>query len=118
MPNYALPQLGNHRSAFCILVHDMNDSTSAEAYCTLGGEVVPAKTAQQIGQRSGLQPSAPLVTPLAAPGKQPEPGAAPMKRQKNRGRRREEGSGDDPGVHELRVCALFRIALQRCCWAD
>ena len=84
----------------------------------LGGEVVPAKTAQQIGERSGLQPSAPLVTPLAAPGKQPEPGAAPMKRQKNRGRRREEGSGDDPGVHERRVCALFRIALQRCCWAD
>ena len=68
--------------ALSILVHDMNDSTSAEAYCTLGGEVVPAKTAQQIGERSGLQPWAALVTPLAAPGKQPKPGAVPMKRQK------------------------------------
>ena len=51
-------------------MHDLNDSTSAEAYCTLGGEVVPAKTAQQIGERSDLQPWAALVTPLAAPGKQ------------------------------------------------
>ncbi|KAI0754157.1 hypothetical protein C8Q80DRAFT_1216335 [Daedaleopsis nitida] len=75
-------KLGNHRSALSILVHDMKDSTSAEAYCTLGGEVVPAKTAQLIGERSGLQPWAALVTPLAAPGKTQKPGAAPMKRQK------------------------------------
>ncbi|KAI0760618.1 hypothetical protein C8Q74DRAFT_1208816 [Fomes fomentarius] len=75
-------KLGNHRSALAILVHDMNDSTSAEAYCTLGGEVVPAKTAQQIGERSDLQPWAALVTPLAAPGKQPKPASGPMKRQK------------------------------------
>ncbi|TBU43879.1 hypothetical protein BD309DRAFT_959701 [Dichomitus squalens] len=63
-------KLGNHRSALSILVHDLNDSTSAEAYCTLGGEVVPAKTAQQIGERSNLQPWAALVAPLASPGKQ------------------------------------------------
>ncbi|RPD60230.1 hypothetical protein L226DRAFT_563303 [Lentinus tigrinus ALCF2SS1-7] len=75
-------KLGNHRAALSILVHDMNDATSAEAYCTLGGEVVPAKTAQQIGERSGLQPWASLVTPLAAPGKPVKAGAAPMKRQK------------------------------------
>ena len=60
----------------------MNDATSAEAYCTLGGEVVPAKTAQQIGERSGLQPWATLVTPLAAPGKPAKAGPTPMKRQK------------------------------------
>ena len=60
----------------------MNDATSAEAYCTLGGEVVPAKTAQQIGERSGLQPWATLVTPLAAPGKSAKTGPTPMKRQK------------------------------------
>lgn len=60
----------------------MNDSTSAEAYCTLGGEVVPAKTAQQIGDRSDLQPWAALVTPFAAPGKQPKSAPGPLKRQK------------------------------------
>ncbi|TFK87549.1 hypothetical protein K466DRAFT_548508 [Polyporus arcularius HHB13444] len=75
-------KLGNHRSALSILVHDMNDATSAEAYCTLGGDVVPAKTAQQIGERSGLQPWATLVTPLAAPGKSAKAGPMPMKRQK------------------------------------
>ncbi|KAI0667249.1 hypothetical protein C8Q78DRAFT_1071980 [Trametes maxima] len=75
-------KLGNHRSALSILVHDLNDATSAEAYCTLGGEVVPAKTAQAIGERAGLQAWAALVTPLAAPGKQTKPGAAPMKRTK------------------------------------
>ncbi|OSD05085.1 hypothetical protein PYCCODRAFT_1362718 [Trametes coccinea BRFM310] len=75
-------KLGNHRSALSILVHDMNDSTSAEAYCTLGGEVVPARTAQTIGERSGLQAWAALVTPLATPGKIPRLGAAPMKKVK------------------------------------
>ncbi|PIL23200.1 hypothetical protein GSI_14509 [Ganoderma sinense ZZ0214-1] len=74
-------KLGNHRSALSILVHDLNDSTSAEAYCTLGGEVVPAKTAQQIGERSSLQPWAALVIPLAAPGKQGR-GPPPAKRTK------------------------------------
>ncbi|KAH9916957.1 uncharacterized protein BXZ73DRAFT_92415 [Epithele typhae] len=63
-------KLGNHRVALSTLVHDLNDSTSAEAYCTLGGEVVSAKTALQIGERMDLQPWAALVTPLAAPGKQ------------------------------------------------
>ena len=61
----------------------MNDSTSAEAYCTLGGEVVPAKTAQHLGDRAGLQPWAALVTPLAAPGKpQPPQRAGSIQRQK------------------------------------
>ncbi|KAI0365805.1 hypothetical protein BV20DRAFT_953552 [Pilatotrama ljubarskyi] len=75
-------KLGNHRSALSILVHDINDATSAEAYCTLGGEVVPAKTAQVLGERSGLQAWAALVTPLAAPGKLVKPGATPMKKTK------------------------------------
>ncbi|CDO71043.1 hypothetical protein BN946_scf184844.g47 [Trametes cinnabarina] len=75
-------KLGNHRSALSILVHDLNDSTSAEAYCTLGGEVVPARTAQVIGERSGLQAWAALVTPLAAPGKPVKSGSASMKRTK------------------------------------
>ncbi|KAJ3492453.1 hypothetical protein NLJ89_g11233 [Agrocybe chaxingu] len=48
-------KLGQHRSALQILVHDINDSASAEAYCTLGGEVVPPKVAQAVAEGSGLQ---------------------------------------------------------------
>ena len=74
-------KLGNHRAALAALVHELNDGTSAEAYCTLGGEVVPAKTAQQIGERTGLQQWAAFVTPLAAPGK-PQPTTGAMRRQR------------------------------------
>ncbi|KAF7363500.1 hypothetical protein MSAN_01006200 [Mycena sanguinolenta] len=35
--------LGNHRAALSALVNDLHDSLSAEAYCTLGGDVVPGK---------------------------------------------------------------------------
>lgn len=48
-------QLGNHRDALENLVQNLHDATSAEAYCTLGGEVVPGKTAQAIGEQCGLQ---------------------------------------------------------------
>jgi hypothetical protein len=48
-------QLGNHRSALSILVHDLRDATSAEAYCALSGDVVPGKIAQAIGDKYGLQ---------------------------------------------------------------
>jgi vacuolar protein sorting-associated protein 3 len=47
--------LGNHRAALATLVQGLRDGTSAEAYCTLGGDVVPAKTAQFIGEQYGLQ---------------------------------------------------------------
>lgn len=33
----------------------MNDSTSAETYCTLGGDIVPPKIAQTIADECGLQ---------------------------------------------------------------
>ena len=36
-------------------MHDLHDASSAEAYCTLGGEVVPVKTAQSLGEKYGLQ---------------------------------------------------------------
>jgi vacuolar protein sorting-associated protein 3 len=48
-------KLGNHRAALSILVHDLRDATSAEAYCTLGGEVVAGKIAQSIGEKYALQ---------------------------------------------------------------
>jgi hypothetical protein len=48
-------QLGDHRAALTTLVRGLRDATSAEAYCTLGGDVVPAKTAQVIGEQYDLQ---------------------------------------------------------------
>ncbi|KAJ7172426.1 hypothetical protein C8R46DRAFT_1085911 [Mycena filopes] len=41
-------KLGNHRAALSALVNDLHDSSSAEAYCTLGGDVIPWKVAQAI----------------------------------------------------------------------
>ncbi|KAJ7709853.1 hypothetical protein B0H17DRAFT_1155701 [Mycena rosella] len=41
-------KLGNHRAALSTLVNDLRDSSSAEAYCTLGGDVIPGKVAQGI----------------------------------------------------------------------
>jgi hypothetical protein len=41
-------KLGNHRLAISSLVNDLHDSISAEAYCMLGGEVIPAKAAISI----------------------------------------------------------------------
>lgn len=46
----------------------MGDSTSAEAYCTLGGVVIPAKVASTIGERYGLSPWASLIIPSGATG--------------------------------------------------
>lgn len=46
-------QLGNHAVALSTLVHELRDSASAEAYCTLGGEVVPAKQALGIVESMG-----------------------------------------------------------------
>ncbi|KAF9530289.1 hypothetical protein CPB83DRAFT_868731 [Crepidotus variabilis] len=48
-------KLAQHRSALQILVHDINDPTSAEAYCALGGDLVPPKVAQSIAEQCGLQ---------------------------------------------------------------
>ncbi|QRV76809.1 vacuolar protein-sorting-associated protein 39 [Ceratobasidium sp. AG-Ba] len=52
---------GHHRKALTNLVHEVHDSISAEAYCALGGAVVPAKVATSVGARRGLQPLARLV---------------------------------------------------------
>ncbi|KAF8812135.1 hypothetical protein BYT27DRAFT_7252199 [Phlegmacium glaucopus] len=48
-------KLGNHQSVFETLIHDLGDSTSAETYCTLGGDIIPPKVAQSIANDSGLQ---------------------------------------------------------------
>ena len=49
-------QLGNHHSALAILVHELHDFTTAEAYCMLSGAVVSAKAAQLIAENAaGLE---------------------------------------------------------------
>ena len=70
MPSTTLihPQLNRHRDALHTLVHTVRDSASAEVYCTLGGAVVPPRTAQAIGERYGLQAWAALFFP---PGTKP-----------------------------------------------
>ncbi|KAF9442025.1 hypothetical protein P691DRAFT_765651, partial [Macrolepiota fuliginosa MF-IS2] len=45
-------KLEKHEAALEVLVRDLRDSTSAEAYCTLGGEVVPVKVALAVAESS------------------------------------------------------------------
>ncbi|KZT07025.1 uncharacterized protein LAESUDRAFT_652182 [Laetiporus sulphureus 93-53] len=71
-------KLGKHQSALTSLVHNLRDTTSAEIYCTLGGEVIPLKTAQSLGERFALQPWAALLAPPTS-GKT-RPGAPPLNR--------------------------------------
>ncbi|GAB1523925.1 hypothetical protein RhiTH_007076 [Rhizoctonia solani] len=54
-------KLGHHRKALTILVHEVRDSVSAEAYCALGGVVIPPKVANLVGDRRGMQSHAWLV---------------------------------------------------------
>ena len=58
-------KLGRHEEAISTLVHDMRDHTTAESYCTLGGDVIPSKVAWSVGERCGLQRWATLVVGLA-----------------------------------------------------
>lgn len=62
LTKYIPGQLGHHRKALTILVHEVHDSVSAEAYCALGGIVVPTKIATAVGDRRGLQAHAWLVS--------------------------------------------------------
>ncbi|KAF5384226.1 hypothetical protein D9615_003441 [Tricholomella constricta] len=49
-------KLGNHRAALSTLVHDLHDATSAELYCTLGGDLVSMKIAQSLAENNeGLE---------------------------------------------------------------
>ena len=62
-------QLGRHRDSLTVLVRDLQDSITAEAYCTLGGKVVPGKVAAAIGEKLGLETWANLVTSSEAGAK-------------------------------------------------
>lgn len=54
-------QLNLHKEALSILVNDLQDSTTAEAYCSLGGHAIPLKIATMIGEELGLGVWASLI---------------------------------------------------------
>jgi len=54
-------RLGNHHAALSILVRSLHDSTSAEAYCSLGGDVISVKVALAVGKQLRIEPWANLV---------------------------------------------------------
>lgn len=56
-----MTQLDLHKEALSILVNDLQDSTTAEAYCSLGGHVIPSKVAIMIGEELGLGAWASLI---------------------------------------------------------
>jgi vacuolar protein sorting-associated protein 3 len=102
----------NRRSALSILVHDLRDTTSAEAYCTLGRDVLPGKIAHAIGDKYALQSQSSALSPLptsaamsgivstAMSNGSPLPMPVPMGRHK---------SAVDEGVKKalLRYCWIF-----------
>jgi vacuolar protein sorting-associated protein 3 len=64
-------QLDHHCSALAILAHELHDYTTAEAYCMLGGTVVPGKTVQSIVESdAGLELWAFAVCGAAKPTSQ------------------------------------------------
>ncbi|RXW21849.1 hypothetical protein EST38_g3994 [Candolleomyces aberdarensis] len=48
-------KLGNHKSALYILACELRDALSAEAYCSLGGDVIPTKVAISIAEGAALR---------------------------------------------------------------
>lgn len=56
-----MTQLDLHKEALSILVNDLQDSSTAEAYCSLGGHVIPSKIAIMIGEELGLGAWASLI---------------------------------------------------------
>ena len=63
-------QADDHKSALSIIVNELQDFTTAEAYCSLGGRVITPKLAAAIGDRLDLHDWAALIlTPdaLGAP---------------------------------------------------
>lgn len=83
-------QLGNDRSALTSLAQ-LGDFSSAEAYCTLGGEVIPGKIALKVGEIAHLEEWARLVAAPRSSTSAPKRGKA---------------------VDDRRVKALLRILME------
>lgn len=80
----------NHKVALSILVNDLHDFVSAEAYCALGGgRVITPKLAAAIGDRLGLPEWAALVLDLDSSSGSATPGAVAVLRRHGSG----HGSG-------------------------
>lgn len=58
------------KEALSILVNELDDSTTGEAYCSLGGQVIPAKIASAIGEGLNLNPWSALVIGRTRPQRQ------------------------------------------------
>ncbi|KIJ36750.1 hypothetical protein M422DRAFT_178931 [Sphaerobolus stellatus SS14] len=54
-------KLGRHDEALRLLVHNLRDTTCADAYCALGGCAISPRVAQSVGERLDLQQWADLV---------------------------------------------------------
>ncbi|KAG5644493.1 hypothetical protein DXG03_008320 [Asterophora parasitica] len=75
-------KLGNHRAALSTLVHGLHDATSAELYCTLGGDLVSTKIAQSLAENNpGIELCASTMFGVATKGVRPA--ATAIARQKS-----------------------------------
>ena len=58
-----ISQLSQHHSALTVLVNDLHDEPAAEAYCTLGGQIVSPVLAKTIGESCDLREWASVLEP-------------------------------------------------------
>lgn len=70
-----MTQLDLHKEALSIIVNDLQDSTTAETYCSLGGHVIPSKIAITIGEELGLRAWASLIVGKERPQRTPTSGS-------------------------------------------
>ncbi|KIM28040.1 hypothetical protein M408DRAFT_329694 [Serendipita vermifera MAFF 305830] len=84
----------DHKAALSVLVNDLQDFVSAEAYCSLGGRVITPKIAIAIADRLGLANWAALVLTSESSGGDAVNG--------NVGRSRRQASSHSPGVNGIR----------------
>jgi hypothetical protein len=94
--------MGNHERALTLLANELRDAASAEAYCALGGAVVPARAAAALGDAHGLQAWAALLAPASGPGAR---GAPAISRQ----------STVDEGVRRALVKVLLGVYMNGGC---
>ncbi|KZV92694.1 hypothetical protein EXIGLDRAFT_718145 [Exidia glandulosa HHB12029] len=82
-------KLGQHRAALATLATTLRDASSAEAYCSLNGIVIPPRLASAVAERAGLQAWAALVN-----GPKPASRRATLRAPSEK-ERRDEAAEDD-----------------------
>ncbi|KAG8956035.1 hypothetical protein FRC03_011020 [Tulasnella sp. 419] len=96
-------KIGNHKAALTLLVLTVHDSTSAEAYCTSGGEVVSYRVATVGGRQLGLD----LRSNLVVSG-----GVSGLAVSKNKAGKMERNVGTKEAVDESKKKELLRILME------